>query len=124
MGSVASLGLRKGVAQVYGVKLKGWPAWMMHRGYHVGRVPTFNRKARVVADWVLAALFRREIISLGQLQDPRREFVFAANAAAAGRGPPHRGDRPARAGPGRGAPAGPSGRGSHRRRSRGGPAHQ
>src|ERR671938_89630 len=26
-GSVASLGLHKGVAQVYGVKLKGWPAW-------------------------------------------------------------------------------------------------
>ena len=30
-GSVASLGLHKGVAQVYGVKLKGWPAWFMHR---------------------------------------------------------------------------------------------
>src|SRR4051795_12979498 len=45
-GSVASLGLHKGVAQVYGVKLKGYPAWAMHRGYHVSRVPTFNRKAR------------------------------------------------------------------------------
>ena len=53
-GSVASLGLHKGVAQVYGVKLKGWPAWFMHRTYHVSRVPTFNRKARVVADWTLA----------------------------------------------------------------------
>jgi NADH:ubiquinone reductase (H+-translocating) len=108
VGSVASLGLRKGVAQVYGVKLKGWPAWMMHRGYHVSRVPTFNRKARVVADWVLAALFRREIISLGQLQDPRREFVFAANTAAAGRLPPHRENRPEQPGPGRDAPAGPT----------------
>jgi NADH:ubiquinone reductase (H+-translocating) len=108
VGSVASLGLRKGVAQVYGVKLKGWPAWMMHRGYHVSRVPTFNRKARVVADWVLAALFRREIISLGQLQDPRREFVFAANTAAAGRLPPHRENRPEQPWPGRDAPAGPT----------------
>ncbi|WP_324276065.1 NAD(P)/FAD-dependent oxidoreductase [Blastococcus brunescens] len=77
-GSVASLGLHKGVAQVYGVKLKGWPAWFMHRSYHVSRVPTFNRKARVVADWTLASLFRREVVSLGQLQDPRREFVSAA----------------------------------------------
>jgi NADH dehydrogenase len=108
VGSVASLGLRKGVAQVYGVKLKGWPAWMMHRGYHVSRVPTFNRKARVLADWVLAALFRREIISLGQLQDPRREFVFAANTAAAGRLPPHRENRPEQPGPRREAPAGPT----------------
>jgi NADH dehydrogenase FAD-containing subunit len=89
-GSVASLGLHKGVAQVYGVKLKGWPAWFMHRAYHVSRVPTFNRKARVVADWTLASVFRREVISLGQLQDPRREFVFAANTGRAGQLPPPR----------------------------------
>jgi NADH dehydrogenase len=88
VGSVASLGLHKGVAQVYGVKLKGWPAWFMHRTYHVSRVPTFNRKARVVADWTLASVFRREVISLGQLQDPRREFVFAANTGRAGALPP------------------------------------
>jgi NADH dehydrogenase len=87
-GSVASLGLHKGVAQVYGVKLKGWPAWFMHRSYHVSRVPTFNRKARVIADWTLASLFRREVVSLGQLQDPRREFVFAANTGRAGQLPP------------------------------------
>jgi NADH dehydrogenase len=94
-GSVASLGLHKGVAQVYGVKLKGWPAWFMHRSYHVSRVPTFNRKARVVADWTLASLFRREVVSLGQLQDPRREFVFAANTGRAGQLPPPRPERPA-----------------------------
>ena len=45
-GSVASLGLHKGVAQVYGIKLKGLPAWFMHRTYHVSRIPSFNRKAR------------------------------------------------------------------------------
>ncbi|TFV62398.1 UNVERIFIED_ORG: NAD(P)/FAD-dependent oxidoreductase [Bacillus sp. AZ43] len=93
-GSVASLGLHKGVAQVYGVKLKGWPAWFMHRSYHVSRVPTFNRKARVVADWTLASLFRREVVSLGQLQDPRREFVFAANTGRTGQLPPPRPDHP------------------------------
>src|SRR4051812_33509262 len=82
-GSVASLGLHKGVAQVYGVKLKGWPAWAMHRAYHVSRVPTLNRKARVIADWALASVFRREVISLGQLQDPRSEFVAAATGGTA-----------------------------------------
>jgi NADH dehydrogenase FAD-containing subunit len=94
VGSVASLGLHKGVAQVYGVKVKGWPAWFMHRTYHVSRVPTFNRKARVVADWTLASLFRREVVSLGQLQDPRREFVFAANTGRAGQLPPPRPEAP------------------------------
>jgi NADH dehydrogenase len=77
-GSVASLGLHKGVAQVYGVKMRGWPAWFMHRTYHVSRVPTFNRKARVVADWTLGLFFRREIVTLGSLAQPQQEFTTYA----------------------------------------------
>jgi NADH dehydrogenase len=77
VGSVASLGLHKGVAQVYGVKLRGFPAWFMHRSYHVSRVPTFNRKARIILDWTLALFFRRDIVSLGSLQRPRQEFTEA-----------------------------------------------
>jgi NADH dehydrogenase len=79
-GSVASLGLHKGVAEVYGVRLRGWPAWLMHRTYHLSRVPTFNRKARVVADWTLALFFRREIVSLGSFADPRAEFRRVATS--------------------------------------------
>ena len=76
-GSVASLGLHKGVAQIYGIKLRGWPAWFMHRTYHVSRVPTLNRKVRVVLDWTLALFFRRDVVSLGSLQRPRDEFSEA-----------------------------------------------
>ncbi|HEY8454764.1 MAG TPA: NAD(P)/FAD-dependent oxidoreductase [Actinopolymorphaceae bacterium] len=75
VGSVASLGLHKGVAQVYGFKLKGWLAWFMHRTYHVSRMPTLNRKIRIISDWTLALFFRREVVSLGSLQRPREEFV-------------------------------------------------
>ncbi|GAA2268772.1 NAD(P)/FAD-dependent oxidoreductase [Streptomyces roseiscleroticus] len=78
VGSVASLGLHKGVAHVYGRKLKGYPAWFMHRVYHLSRVPTVNRKARVLAEWTLAGLFKREIVSLGSLEHPRAEFELAA----------------------------------------------
>jgi len=74
-GSVASLGLYKGVAQVYGIKLKGLPAWLMHRTYHMSRIPSFNRKVRVLADWTLAFVLKREVISLGQLHAPREEFT-------------------------------------------------
>jgi len=81
-GSVASLGLYKGVAQVYGIKLKGLPAWFMHRTYHMSRIPSFNRKVRVVADWTLAFLLKREVISLGQLHAPREEFVHLAAPAS------------------------------------------
>ncbi|MFF7179687.1 FAD-dependent oxidoreductase [Streptomyces sp. NPDC008121] len=88
-GSVASLGLHKGVAHVYGRKLKGYPAWFMHRAYHLSRVPTFNRKARVLAEWTLSGLFKREIVSLGSLEHPRAEFELAAAPP-----PPKNGPRP------------------------------
>ncbi|HEX4427705.1 MAG TPA: NAD(P)/FAD-dependent oxidoreductase [Frankiaceae bacterium] len=77
-GSVASLGLYKGVAEIYGIKLRGFPAWFAHRTYHVSRVPTLNRKVRVLTDWTIALLFRREIVSLGAFQDPQADFRAAA----------------------------------------------
>ncbi|MER6223810.1 NAD(P)/FAD-dependent oxidoreductase [Streptomyces sp. 900105755] len=83
-GSVASLGFHQGVAQVYGRRLKGYPAWFMHRVYHLSRVPTVNRKARVLAEWTLSGLFKREIVSLGSLEHPRAEFELAAGGK-----PPH-----------------------------------
>src|SRR5947208_3206762 len=75
VGSVASLGLYKGVAQVYGVKVKGYPAWFMHRTYHLLRIPSFNRKVRVVIDWTLALFLRREVVALGELHEPRGSFT-------------------------------------------------
>ncbi|MEP6696599.1 MAG: NAD(P)/FAD-dependent oxidoreductase [Pseudonocardiales bacterium] len=82
VGSVASLGLHKGVAEVYGIKLRGYPAWLMHRSYHWSRVPTVNRKFRVGLDWALALFFRRDLVSLGQLQNPRWALQSATAASA------------------------------------------
>lgn len=77
-GSVASLGLHKGVAHVYGFKAKGIIAWFMHRSYHLMRVPGFGRKVRVVADWTLALLTKREIVQLGELHEPHDPFSEAS----------------------------------------------
>jgi NADH dehydrogenase len=75
VGSVASLGLHKGVAQVYGIKLTGLTAWLMHRSYHMSRIPSFNRKVRVVVDWTLALFLKREVVALGELHQPREPFT-------------------------------------------------
>lgn len=82
VGTVASLGLRKGVAQVYGVKVRGLPAWFMHRTYHLAQMPTLNRKVRIVIDWTLALFFPRELVALGRLHDPRAAFRESAVRAA------------------------------------------
>jgi NADH:ubiquinone reductase (H+-translocating) len=41
----------------------------------MSQVPTVNRKVRVIADWTLALLFRREVVSLGALHTPRAAFA-------------------------------------------------
>jgi NADH:ubiquinone reductase (H+-translocating) len=80
VGSVASLGLYKGVAQVYGIKLRGFPAWFMHRTYHMSRMPTLAKKISVVLDWTIALFFRRQVESLGALQHPRDDFTRASSS--------------------------------------------
>ena len=77
-GSVASLGLYKGVAQVKGIRIKGFPAWFLHRTYHMSKVPTLRRKVAVVTDWTIAFLFKRDVTSLwGTHQDLRTASSLA-----------------------------------------------
>jgi len=80
LGMLASLGLNEGVANIMGVKLRGWPAWFAHRTYHMSQIPTFNRKARIVLDWTTAVFFRRDLVSMGRISDPRRAFEEAADS--------------------------------------------
>ena len=80
LGAVAGLGLHKGVADALNLKIKGYPAWLFHRAYHVKAMPTFNRKVRILLDWLLSGLFRRETVSLGQINNPKEEFARAAKS--------------------------------------------
>ena len=87
IGVVASLGLYKGVAELFGfVKLRGPLAWVAHRSYHVLAMPTGNRKLRILIGWVGQFLMGREIVSLGSLHDPRDEFRKASVPPKAGAG--------------------------------------
>ncbi|MBK1785575.1 NAD(P)/FAD-dependent oxidoreductase [Prauserella cavernicola] len=80
VGSVASLGLHKGVADTFNVKVKGFIAWLMHRAYHVKAMPTFNRKVRIMLDWIMGGVLRREVVSLGQINNPKEEFTRASKS--------------------------------------------
>jgi NADH dehydrogenase len=71
LGQVATLGRYKGIADVLGVRLRGFLGWWVTRSYHLLQLPTFSRKARVVVDWTVALLFRRDIAELGGLGHPR-----------------------------------------------------
>jgi NADH dehydrogenase len=77
LGSLVSMGRREGVANVLGLHLRGFPAWFAHRSYHVLRLPTLNRKVRVMSDWTLALFFRRDVVQLGSLVRPRAAIRHA-----------------------------------------------
>ncbi|MBV7364227.1 NAD(P)/FAD-dependent oxidoreductase [Actinomycetaceae bacterium TAE3-ERU4] len=96
IGTVASLGLLKGVAEIMGIKLRGPVAWFAHRSYHMLAMPTLNRKARIVADWTMAMLFQREVVALGSLTSPRAAFRQAAAADEARRAARSSGEQPAK----------------------------
>ncbi|MFF7160744.1 NAD(P)/FAD-dependent oxidoreductase [Streptomyces sp. NPDC008086] len=82
LGVVATLG--RGIFQYKGIVIKGLPAWLMHRGYHVLAVPTWERKVRVPAAWITAALFGRDLVSLASVQHLREAFVTSEEAQGFG----------------------------------------
>ncbi|WP_427016656.1 NAD(P)/FAD-dependent oxidoreductase [Pseudarthrobacter sp. P1] len=81
LGAVAGFGQWKGVAKILGIHLKGWPAWVAHRGYHGLAMPTVERKFRVLMDWFVALFAGRDTTQLIDLDQPRAAFVAAATPA-------------------------------------------
>jgi NADH dehydrogenase len=67
LGQVATLGRYKGIADVLGVRIRGFPGWFVTRSYHLFQLPLLTRKARVVVDWTTSLFFRRDIAELSGL---------------------------------------------------------
>jgi NADH dehydrogenase len=71
-GLAVTLGKWQGTAQVKSLTFTGPLAWWMGRSYHLLMMPGLSRKARVVSDWTLGLLFRRDVAQLGALGAPSR----------------------------------------------------
>jgi NADH:ubiquinone reductase (H+-translocating) len=74
-GALASLGAHRGVAEVYGVRLTGLPAWLLWRGYYLSFVPGFATKMRVAAQWLLDSLVGRSTVQTGIRQGPGTRYI-------------------------------------------------
>jgi NADH:quinone reductase (non-electrogenic) len=70
LGQVATLGRHKGIADILGLRLRGFLGWFVTRTYHLYQLPLLTRKLRVVTDWTVALFFRRDIAELGMLGHP------------------------------------------------------
>jgi NADH:quinone reductase (non-electrogenic) len=72
LGQVATLGRYKGIADVLGIRLRGFLGWFVTRTYHLYQLPLAQRRTRVVVDWTVSLLFRRDLAELGSLGHPQR----------------------------------------------------
>ena len=65
LGTMASLGARRGVAALPGgFVLTGFLAWFLWRTYYLARLPGLDRRLRVTLDWTLGLIFPRDIAEL------------------------------------------------------------
>src|SRR5262249_16669643 len=64
LGQVATLGRYKGIADVAGLRVRGFAGWFVTRTYHLYQLPLFSRELRVVTDWTVGLFFRRDIAEL------------------------------------------------------------
>jgi NADH:ubiquinone reductase (H+-translocating) len=83
LGQVATLGRYKGIADVLGLRFRGFVGWFVTRTYHLYQLPLLTRKLRVVTDWTTALFFRRDIAELHMLGHP--VGLGTQDEAAAGR---------------------------------------
>ena len=51
LGELATIGHRKAVAQIMGLRFSGIIAWFMWRGIYLMKLPGLDRKLRVMAEW-------------------------------------------------------------------------
>src|SRR6185436_20137430 len=78
LGMLASLGNRTAVAEILGIRLSGFIAWVLWRGIYLSKLPSLARKLEVVVDWPWTALCRPDIV---QSQAPRTGGVGLAHYA-------------------------------------------
>jgi NADH dehydrogenase len=70
-GQLSSIGHNKAVAEVFGIRVSGFPAWLLWRGVYLLKIPTLARKVRVFMEWNWGMLFPPDIVHLRFTQTRR-----------------------------------------------------
>jgi NADH dehydrogenase len=72
VGELVSLGHRSGVGTVFGIMVRGFPAWWLWRTYYLMRLPTALRRVRVALDWTVDLLFQKDVVELPMARERSR----------------------------------------------------
>ncbi len=61
LGQLCSIGGYQAVAEMLGMRISGFPAWVMWRGVYLFKLPTWSRRIKVALDWAWDVLFPRDL---------------------------------------------------------------
>ncbi len=64
IGSLASIGNYKAVAELYGWRLSGLFAWLTWRAVYIGMLPGFSTRLRVALNWLFDYFLPRSIVQI------------------------------------------------------------
>jgi NADH dehydrogenase len=70
LGVFVDMGRHQAVAEMLGIRIRGFPAWFAARTYLLAAMPGVNRRVRLMIDWTVGLFFGRGSPELGQLGHP------------------------------------------------------
>ena len=62
LGMLVVLGRNTAAAEIRGLRFSGLFAWFLWRGIYLAKLPGFEKKVRVLIDWLLELVFPRDIV--------------------------------------------------------------
>jgi len=75
LGQLCSIGGYEAVAEMFGMRISGFLAWVLWRGVYLFKLPTWSRRIKVGLDWGWDVLFPRDLSFLNT--DARKRLTHA-----------------------------------------------
>jgi NADH dehydrogenase len=75
LGELCSIGGYEAVAEMFGMHISGFLAWLLWRGVYLFKLPTWSRRFKVALDWTWDLLFPRDLSFLNS--DTAKQFTHA-----------------------------------------------
>ncbi len=73
-GTLASIGNYKAVADIFGVRLSGLPAWLLWRSFYISMLPGFSTRLRVALNWLFDYFLPRSIVQISSHHQPATSY--------------------------------------------------
>jgi NADH dehydrogenase len=65
IGQLSAIGHNNAVAEMFGIRIAGFVAWLLWRGVYLLKIPTLGRKVRLFLEWNWGMFFPPDIAHLG-----------------------------------------------------------